>query len=362
MDPPRWGFGLGWHFCQCLDTCVYKFESYWHTYWHTFGQIYPHRWGFGSVWHFCQIIGSGWPLVRCSPRQRHLMAKCVTTSVRLTSGQTYPQDEALGQVDIWSDFGSGWPLVTCTPKMRLWVRLTFSQTGSGWPLVRCTPRQRHLMAKCVTTSVRLTSGQTYPQDEALGQVDIWSDFGSGWPLVTCTPKMRLWVRLTFSQTGSGWPLVRCTPRQRHLMAKCVTTSVRLTSGQTYPQDEALGQVDIWSDFGSGWPLVTCTPKMRLWVRLTFSQTGSGWPLVRCTPRQRHLMAKCVTTSVRLTLGKMYPPGWGFGSGWHLVRLWWDVLSRMRLSVRLTFHQTLGQADLWSDVPPAETCCGWVWYY
>ena len=51
------------------------------------------------------------------------------------------------------------------------------------------------MAKCITTSVRLTSGQKYPQ-------------------------------------------------QRHLVAKHGTTSVRLTSGQMYPQDEALGQVDI----------------------------------------------------------------------------------------------------------------------
>ena len=49
--------------------------------------------------------------------------------------------------------------------------------------------------------VRLTFGEMYPQDEALGQVDIRSDFG----------------------------LVR----------------------NTFPQDEALGQVDIWSDVPPG---------------------------------------------------------------------------------------------------------------
>ena len=71
--------------------------------------------------------------------------------------------------------------------------------------------------------------------------------------------------------------------------------------------------------------------------------GSGWPLVRCTT-----------------------PGWGFGLGWHLIRytptrdiLWPNVIL---LWVRLTFDQTSGQADLWSDVPLLETSCGQVWYY
>ena len=35
---------------------------------------------------------SGWPLVRCTPWQRHLVAKCDTT---------------LGQVDLWSDVPPG---------------------------------------------------------------------------------------------------------------------------------------------------------------------------------------------------------------------------------------------------------------
>ena len=68
----------------------------------------------------------------------------------------------------------------------------------------------------------------------------------------------------------------------------------------------------WLDFESGWHLV------RLLGRLTFDQMY---------PQQRHLVAKCVTTLVRLTSGQMYTP-------------------RMRLWVRLTFSQTLVQADLW----------------
>ena len=35
---------------------------------------------------------------------------------------------------------------------------------------------------------------------------------------------------------------------------------------------------------------------------------------------------------------------------------------MRLWVRLTFSQALGQADLWSDVPLVETYGGKVCYY
>ena len=95
----------------------------------------PCTWGFGSGWHFCQIFRSGWPLVRWTPlggakcyyctqvdlwsdvppRQRHLVAKCVTISVRLISGQMDPPGDALGWVDIFQIFGSGWPLVRWTP-------------------------------------------------------------------------------------------------------------------------------------------------------------------------------------------------------------------------------------------------------
>ena len=94
--------------------------------------------------------------------------------------------------------------------------------------------------------------------------------------------------------------------------------------------------------------------MRLQVRLTFGPT-SGQVNIRSDipPRQRYLMAECDTTSdqvhiwsdlkVRVTFGQMCPLQ---------VRLWF----------RLTFSKTLGQPDLSSDVPPAETSCGQVWYY
>ena len=70
--------------------------------------------------------------------------------------------------------------------------------------------------------------------------------------------------------------------------------------------------------------------MRLQVRLTFGQIlgqvfivllWSDIPL-----RRRHLVAKCDTT-----LGQ--------------VDIWLDVPPMMRLCVRLTFGQTLGQVDL-----------------
>ena len=136
---------------------------------------------------FGQIFRSGWPLVRCTPRQRHLVAKYGTT---------------LSQVDFWWD---------------LQVSLT---------LVKWSHRQRHLVARCyyfgsglhlVRSSGRLTFGQMYPQGR-----DIL------WPSV-----IPLWVRLTFGQiSGSGWHWSNGPPDWRHLFAKCDTT---------------FGQVDIWSD-------------------------------------------------------------------------------------------------------------------
>ena len=102
---------------------------------------------------------------------------------------------------------------------------------------------------------------------------------------------------------AGWLAIKqninpILPRQRHLVAKCVTTAVRLTCGQMYPQAESsCGQVIV----------------LHLWVRLTFDQMYPHG--------QRHLVAKCDTTS------------------------------------------PLGQVDIWSAVPPwAETSCGQVWYY
>ena len=40
----------------------------------------------------------------------------------------------------------------------------------------------------------------------------------------------------------------------------------------------------------------------------------------------------------------------FGPTLGQVELWSDLPSRMKLQFRLTFGQTLGQVELWSDVP------------
>ena len=115
---------------------------------------------------------------------------------------------------------------------------------------------------------------------------------------------------------SGWPLVRCTPRQRHLVAKCVTTSIRLTFSQMYPQAETccgqmcyyFSQVDLWSDVPPGRDI--------LWPNVLLLQ--SGWPLVRCTRGETCCGQMC---------------------------------------------HYFSQVGLWSDVPPqAETSCSHVWYY
>ena len=132
------------------------------------------------------------------PRQRHIVVKHITTLVRLTSGQMYPNRDNLwpSVLLLWSDV---------SPTIRVWVRLTFSQVSG----------QAHL-------------GQMYPLAETscgqvcnyFCQVDLWSDVPPGRDI--------LWPSVLLLL--SGWPLVRCIPRQRHLVAKCVTTSVRLSSG------------------------------------------------------------------------------------------------------------------------------------
>ena len=118
--------------------------------------MYPQQWGFRSSSHFCLIFGSGWPLVRWTPQERYLVAKCVTTSVRLTSGQTYLPETTCGQVFYCGQM-SGWPLVRCNPPAetscgQVWHYYIFV---SSWTSVRCTPTphgQRYLVAKCDTTS------------------------------------------------------------------------------------------------------------------------------------------------------------------------------------------------------------------
>ena len=242
-----------------------------------------------------------------------------------------PLIRSLGQVDLWSDVPSGRGI--------LWPSVLLLQ--SGWPLVRCTHMQQHLVAKCVMTLDRLTFDQRkFPWAETFcGQV--WYYFRSGWHLIGSLDQVDLWsdvplgrdilwpsVLLLWSDVlpgrnilwpsvlwlWSGWPLVRCTLRQRYLVANCVTTLVRLTFGQMSPLAETscgqvcyyFGQVDLWSEEPLGrdisWPSV-----LLLQVRLTFDRIfGLGWPLVRCAPRQRHLVAKCVMTLVRLTFDQMYP--------------------------------------------------------
>ena len=132
----------------------------------------------------------------------------------------------------------------------------------------------------------------------------------------------------------------------------------------------MGQVDIWSDVPPDrdilWPsVILLLVRLTCWsdpqVRLTFSQTYS--------PRQRHLVAKCDTIWVRLTVCQIC---W---SGWHLVR-WtpnnWNAytlnpLSRMYwranlvpaatvipaplayikvVAVKKFIVETLGQVDIW----------------
>ena len=96
----------------------------------------------------------------------------------------------------------------------------------------------------------------------------------------------------------------------------------------------------------------------LWPSVFLLQ--SGWPIVRWTPWERYLVAKCVTTVLRLTSGQMYPlnrdilwPGvLLLQSGWTLIR--WTP--RMRFQVRLTFIQTVGQAELLLFFPVAFPIC------
>ena len=92
-------------------------------------------------------------------------------------------------------------------------------------------------------------------------------------VVKCTPSRDIsWPSLVL--LWAGWPLVRCPPRQRHVVAKRVTTLLRLTSGHMYPH-----------------------PKCRFWVMLTFSQASGHADLWSDVPSpRRHLVAKCDTTS------------------------------------------------------------------
>ena len=107
------------------------------------------------------------------------------------------------------------------------------------------------MAKCGTTSGRLTFGQMYPLvGAALGQVDIifvrslcQADLWSDYPLVE-TSHGQMWYYFRQADLWSDVP----------------------------SQDQALGQVDIFVRSLGQADLYSDVPPMRLWVRLTFHQT------------------------------------------------------------------------------------------
>ena len=69
----------------------------------------------------------------------------------------------------------------------------------------------------------------------------------------------------------------------------------------------------------------------------------NWP----SPCQRHLVAMCVTTLVRLTFGQMYLHSLGRD-------IFWQSAILLHLWVRLTFGQMYP--------PQQETSCGQVWHY
>ena len=142
------------------------------------------------------------------PWAEHLVAECDITA-------------PLGWVDLWSDVPPMGRDILWPSLILLQVRLTFHQASGQGDLWSDVPPQWHLVARYVTPSVRMTSGQTYPHG------------------------------------------------QRHHLAKCVTNSVRLTSGQMYPIPwqrhlvakcditAPLGQVDLWSDVPP-WAETSCS--------------------------------------------------------------------------------------------------------
>ena len=129
----------------------------------------------------------------------------------------------------------------------------------------------------------------------LSKGDHWECCDPGLEPNVVGPQSRVWQVDMFSH---GWLVDQLQ------LAVCLTTY--LTKFQPdLPQAETscgqvcyhFGQVDLWSDV---------------------------------PPRQRHLVAKCVTTLVRLILGQMYPPG---------RDILWPIL--ILLQVRLTFGKTFG---------------------
>ena len=137
---PMW---LGPQCCHqwCDQPEVWQVDTFAHGTW-------PIAAGWLADWVLNKV--STWP-----PRQRNLVAKCVTAVVRSPSGQTYPQgllhkrltfgqmdpqaETSCGQVWYYCIFGLGWPVVKCTPSRDiLWPSVLL--LWSGRPLVTCTPQ------------------------------------------------------------------------------------------------------------------------------------------------------------------------------------------------------------------------------
>ena len=194
------------------------------------------------------------------------------------SGQVDIFDRFLGQADLWKDVP---PISEASGQAEI-----FDRSSGQTDLWSDVPAVSEVLSQVDILSdlwVRLTFGQIYPQAETscgqvcyyFGQVGLWSDIpprdeASGQVDIVVKPlgQADLWSDVPPFGEASGW----------------VDFFVR-----------SLSQADLWSDVPSSrdilWPSV-----LLLW---------SGWPLVRCSPSPswlRLLVAKCVTTSVRLTSG------------------------------------------------------------
>ena len=178
------------------------------------------------------------------------------------SGRSLPQGEPVEVLVPRTGVQYGW--APCPPATYYLTslqpdRLIFCHMA-GW-LANCS----WLTAYCTKCQPDLPLGRNllWPSVWLLWSHRLWSDV----PLPDRDISLLSLVLLQ-----AGWPLVRCTPRQGHLVAKCATILVRLTSGHMYP-----------------------LPKIRLWVRFTSGKASVHADLWWGVP-QRHLVGKCDTTS------------------------------------------------------------------
>ena len=162
-----------------------------------------------------------------------------------------PQGEPVGVLGPWTRAKCG--LAPCPPATNY---LTNLHSLTGWYFVAWLVGWLIAAGKLPGwlagwLPIKQNVNLTFP----LGRDILWPNVWLLWshrPVVRSTPSRDIsWPSLVLLQVG--WPLARCTtPRQRHLVAKCVMTLVRLTSSHMYPppKDQPLGQVDIWSGFWS----------------------------------------------------------------------------------------------------------------